>query len=153
MGHVHTTTQVDGPTEAAFEFGVNPERVAEWFAMVVEVKDVSGPLDTVGAGYTAVMKIAGRKLDARWEVARVEKPRLLELKGATPGGGTATFTMQYAQVADGTEITVDCEYELPGGFVGGVADKLFVERAVEREFKHSMENFKAIVEAEVPVQA
>ncbi len=153
MGHVHTTTQVDGPLEAAFEFGANPERVPEWLSMAVEVKAVSGPLDRVGAGYTAVMKIAGRKLDARWEVARVEKPRLLELKGATPGGGTATFTMRYAQVADGTEITVECEYELPGGFVGGMADKLFAERAVEREFKHSMDNFKAIVEAEVPVQA
>jgi hypothetical protein len=105
MGHVHTTTQVDGPLEAAFEFGANPERVPEWLSMAVEVKAVSGPLDRVGAGYTAVMKIAGRKLDARWEVARVEKPRLLELKGATPGGGTATFTMRYAQVADGTEIT------------------------------------------------
>jgi hypothetical protein len=32
-----------------------------------------------------------------------------------------------------------------------VADKLFAERAVEPESKHSMANFKAIVEAEVPV--
>ena len=153
MGHVRMTAHVDVAPEQVFAFGVDAERTPEYHTSIVEVKDVSGLLDTVGAGYTAVMKIAGRKLDARWEVARVEKPRLLELKGATPGGGTAAFTMQYAQVADGTEITVDCEYELPGGFVGGVADKLFAERAVEREFKHSMENFKAIVEAEDPVQA
>jgi hypothetical protein len=34
-----------------------------------------------------------------------------------------------------------------------VADKLFVERAIERDVKHSVENFKAICEAEVQVPA
>jgi hypothetical protein len=44
-------------------------------------------------------------------------------------------------------------YELPGGFIGDLAFKLFAERAVERDLRHSNENFKAIVEAEVPVHA
>jgi coenzyme Q-binding protein COQ10 len=153
MGHVHTTTRVDGPTEAAFEFGVNPERVAEWLAMVVEVKDVSGPLDTVGAGYTAAMKIAGRVYEGRWEVTRVEKPRVVELKGILPGGGTATLIQRFAAAAGGTDCTVDMEYELPGGIIGGLANKLFVEGAIERDVRHSMENFKALLEAERPVDA
>jgi hypothetical protein len=42
---------------------------------------------------------------------------------------------------------------LPGGFAGSVADKLFVERAIERDVKHSMENFKAICEAETSIPA
>ena len=99
------------------------------------------------------MKIAGRGYDARWEVTRVEKPRLVEMKGTTPGGGTATFTMRIAPVADGTDCTVDCEYELPGGILGGLADRLFVEGAIERDVRHSMENFKALLEAERPVHA
>ena len=37
--------------------------------------------------------------------------------------------------------------------IGGVADKLFVERAIERDTKHSVENFKAICEAEVRLPA
>jgi uncharacterized membrane protein len=50
-------------------------------------------------------------------------------------------------------MSIEVDYELPGGFVGGVADKLFVERAIERDIKHSLENFKAICEADVGVPA
>ncbi len=153
MGHVRTMSHVDVAPDQAFEFGAKAERLPEWSASLVEVKDVSGPADRVGASYTAVMKLGGRKLEGRWAVTRVEKPRLVELNGTAPGGGTATLITRYAPAAGGTDITTELDYELPGGFVGGLADKLFVERAIERDFKHSSENFKAIVEAEVPVHA
>ena len=90
---------------------------------------------------------------ARWEASRVESPRLLELTGTAPGGGRATATNRFEAAGAGTDITIEIEYELPGGFVGGIADKLVVERAIERDVKHSVENFKAICEAEVQVPA
>jgi hypothetical protein len=42
---------------------------------------------------------------------------------------------------------------LPGGFFGGIADKVFIERQIERDIKHSNENFKALCEAKVPASA
>ena len=153
MGQVHTTSHVDVAPEQAFEFGAQAERMPEWNASIVEVKDVGGPLDTAGAGYTAVMKLGGRKLEGHWAVTRVEKPLFAELRGTAPGGGTATWITRYAPAAGGTDITIELDYELPGGFIGGLADKLFVERAIERDLRHSSENFKAIVEAEAPVHA
>jgi hypothetical protein len=42
------------------------------------------------------------------------------------------------------------DYELPGGFFGGIADKLFMERQIERDIKLSNANFKALCEAKVP---
>jgi uncharacterized membrane protein len=53
----------------------------------------------------------------------------------------------------GTDSRLELDYDLPGGFVGGIADKLFVERAIERDAKHSAENFKAICEADGHVPA
>ena len=38
---------------------------------------------------------------------------------------------------------------VPAGFVDELADKLFVESAIERDARHSMENLKAICEAKV----
>jgi coenzyme Q-binding protein COQ10 len=153
MGHVRMTAHVDVAPEQVFEFGANAERTPEYHTSIIEVKDVSGPLDTVGAGYTAAMKIAGRVYEGRWEVTRVEKPRVVELKGILPGGGTATLIQRFAAAAGGTDCTVDMEYELPGGIIGGLANKLFVEGAIERDVRHSMENFKALLEAERPVDA
>lgn len=44
-------------------------------------------------------------------------------------------------------------YELPAGLFGQLADKLFLEKAMERDLRHSTENFKALVEAKAPVLA
>lgn len=153
MGHILQTGHVDVPPEKAFAVAIDAARLPEWNSSVVEVKDISGLLDQVGASYVSVLKLGGRPLEGRWEVSRVESPRLLEYTGTAPGGGTATATNRFETAGLGTDLTIEIEYQLPGGFVGGMADKLFVERAIERDVKHSVENFKAICEAEVQVPA
>jgi uncharacterized membrane protein len=153
MGHVRQTGHIDVPPEKAFAVAIEAARIPEWNSSVVEVKDVAGPLDQVGSSYVSVLKLGGRPLEGRWEVSRVERPRLLEFTGTAPGGGRATATNRFEAADAGTDVTIEIEYELPGGFVGGLADKLFVERSIERDVKHSVENFKAICEAEVQVPA
>ncbi len=147
MGEVHMRWHLAVSPEQAFAFGAMAERLPEWDSSMVEVKDVSGPLDTVGARYTGVMKLAGRRLEGRWQVTRVERPGLVELKSVTPGGGNARLVIRYLPVAGGTDMTEDLTYTLPGGFMGVLADWLFVERAIERQFQQSGRNLKALLEA------
>jgi uncharacterized membrane protein len=147
MGHV------DAPPDRTFALAADAKRGPEWNNSIVEVKDVGGMLDTVGANYIAVLKLGGRRLETRWEVTKVEKPTLLELVASSPQGGRASSTTRFDAAGGGTDMSIEVDYELPGGFVGGMADKLFVERAIERDVKHSLENFKAICEAEVQVPA
>jgi uncharacterized membrane protein len=153
MGHILQTGHVDASPDRAFALALDAARIPEWNSSVIEVKEVTGSLDQVGSSYVSVLKLGGRRLEGRWEVSRVEAPRLLEFTGSAPGGGRATATNRFESAGDGTDLTIEIEYELPGGFVGGMADKLFVERATERDVKHSVENFKAICEAEVQVPA
>ena len=56
-------------------------------------------------------------------------------------------------IGTGTEVVLEVDYELPAGIFGKVADKLFIERAVERDLRHSIENFKAFIEVKEPVLA
>lgn len=153
MGHVLQTGHIDAPPEKAFALAIDAARIPEWNSSVVEVKDISGSLDQVGSSYVSVLKLGGRPLEGRWEVSRVERPRLLEYTGTAPGGGRASANNRFEASDSGTDITIEIEYDLPGGFIGGIADKLFVERAIERDVKHSVENFKAICEAEAQVPA
>ena len=153
MAHIVTHFHVDAPPDRVFELGANAERIPEWNASVTEVKDVTGKLDHVGAAYTAVMKIAGRRLEGRWEVVKIERPSYTELRGSAPGGGRATLITRNTPAGGGCDCSGELDYELPGGFIGDLAFKLFAERSVERDVRHSNENFKAIIEAEVPVHA
>jgi uncharacterized membrane protein len=153
MGHIRETIHVDAPIEQVWELGANCERYLEWQTGIVEVKGCTGPIDHVGARYTAVYKAMGRTLEVTTEATRVEKPRLIESKLTVPGGGHGT-TLQMAEPASGgTDLTFTLDYELPGGFVGGMADKLFMERAIERDIRHGNENFKALCESEAKVPA
>jgi uncharacterized membrane protein len=153
MGHVVHTGHIDAPPDTAFALAIDATRIPEWNTSVIEVKEITGSLDQVGSSYTSILKLGGRRLEGRWEVSRVERPRLLEFTGTSPGGGRATATNRFESAGAGTDVTIEIDYELPGGFVGGIADKLFVERAIERDVKHSVENFKAICEAAVGVPA
>lgn len=153
MGHIRETFHVKAPLDVCWDIGTDANRLPEWQEGVVEVKDVTGKLDRIGAGYTSVFQIAGRRLEGRFEVSKVESPRLMELTGTTPGGGRAKFTVRSESAGNGTDTTVEIEYDLPGGVAGTIADKLFMERALERQVRHSNENFTALCESKVPAYA
>lgn len=152
MGHVRIASHFDSRPEQVFDLVADADRIPEWHASIVEVKDASGPLDVVGSSYAGVMKVAGRRLEGRWEVTKVERPRFMEQRGTTPGGGSMTVLMGCAPSAGGCDVTFEVEYVLPGGFVGGLADKLFVERAIGRDLEHSVDNVRTIVESGATVR-
>ena len=146
MGHIHHEYHIDAPPDVAWIVGRDPERMPEWNTTTVSVKDVSAPLDQPGATYTTVSKIVGRPLEVQWKVERVEPGRLAEITARSPGGGGAHLIVRYAPDGSGTKLITDLDYELPMGFLGDVADRLFAERAMARDIQHSGENFRALVE-------
>lgn len=153
MGHVREKVYIEAPVDVCWDLGADASRIPEWQEGVLEVKDITGKLDQVGAGYSTVLRIMGRRLEGRFEVSKVDKPRLVELSGTAPGGGRAKSTVWLEPAGGGTDLTVEIDYELPGGLIGDVADKVFMERAVERQIRHSNENFKALCEAKIPAHA
>jgi uncharacterized membrane protein len=46
----------------------------------------------------------------------------------------------------GSRVELDLEYELPGGFLGEAADRVYVERRNEHEAEHSLHNLKDLLE-------
>jgi uncharacterized membrane protein len=153
MGHIRESIHIDAPIDQVWELSANCERFPEWQTGIVEVKDCTGPIDHVGAKYTAVYKSMGRKLEGTFEVTRAEKPRMIEEKATVPGGGHGNSIVTLDPAGGGTDVTLTFDYELPGGFIGDLANKLFMERALERDLRHSNENFKALCEAEAKVPA
>ena len=153
MGHARNVVHIDAPAEVAWEVGRDANRVPEWNTTVVEVKDVTGPLDQVGAEYTATSKIVGRTIETRWRVDEVDPGRRAVYSATAPGGGSVRIVATYEPDRTGTNVIAEVDYQLPLGFLGATVDKLFAERAVERDIKHSGENFKALVESEARVPA
>lgn len=146
MGHVSLGVHIDAPIAEVWETSVDCTRLLEWSVSFVEVRDCSGRIDRVGAGYTAVARILGRPLDTRWETTKVEPLRLIEEKGEAPGGGSAHIAVSFADAGGGTDVSTEFEYTLPGGLFSGVLEKL-AAGSVERDLRHSNENLKALCES------
>jgi uncharacterized membrane protein len=153
MGHARDTYHIDAPPDRVWALYTDLSRYSEWNEGLSEVKDTSGPLDQVGSKFTAVIKVMGRRFEATSEVTKVEPGKLIEQHGSVVGGGPAASSFRVEPVSGGTDVTVELDYQLPGGLIGDVADKLFMERAIERQIRHSNENFKALAEAKVALTA
>jgi len=151
MGHVRMTEHIDAPIDHVWEINSSCERLPEWNASIIDVKECQGRLDRVGARATTVFRVFGRKIEGSQETTKADKPRAFTLKLVGAGGAKATVNGTYAEARGGTDATVELEYDLPMGMFAGVAEKL-LGGSIERDLRHSMENFKALCESTIPAR-
>ena len=151
MTQIRTTAHLEAPIERVFEVATDFKRLPEWNVNYLEVPEVIGPTNHVGTRIHTVMKLLNRKMDGWAEIAEIAPPRLIKLTGRGTEGGTITAVYRFTPAGQATDVEAEIDYELPAGPFGQVLDRLFVERAVERDLRHSMENFKALVEVRQPV--
>ncbi|HTK45517.1 MAG TPA: SRPBCC family protein [Patescibacteria group bacterium] len=153
MTVIHQTTKFDAPIERVFELITDYKRYPEWNVNYVEVLAVEGLPQAPGTRIHAVMKFLDRKLDGWAEVKDVEAPTFIRLSGTSKEGGHLTVSYRLRPIDAATEVEMELDYELPTAPFAKILDRLFLERAVERDVRHSLENFKAFIEARMPVLA
>jgi uncharacterized membrane protein len=149
MGHVRLTEHIDAPIDHVWDLNASCERLPEWNVNIAEVRDCAGRLDSVGARVTTVVRVFGRKIEGYQETTKAEKPRAFALNLVGAGGAKGTVDGTFSEARGGTDATLELEYELPMGLFAGVAEKL-LRGSIERDLRHSMENFKALCESTIP---
>jgi len=153
MTHVRTSAHLDAPIDRVFELATDYKRYPEWNVNYVEVPEVLGPAHKAGTRIRSTMKLLDRKLEGWAEITEIDQPKFIKLTGTSNEGGKLIAEYRFTPAGTTTDVTAEVEYELPAGPFGKIFDRLFIERTVERDLHHSMENFKALVEASVPVLA
>jgi uncharacterized membrane protein len=153
MGHARVTGHVNAPIDHVWDINASCERLPEWNVNVIEVKDCpGGRVDRVGTKVTTVSRVMGRRIEGSAETTRADRPHAFSQRLTGAGGARATVEVTYKEARGGTDVTVEFDYNLPGGLFAGVAEKL-LGGSIERDLRHSMENFTALAEATVPAHA
>jgi uncharacterized membrane protein len=149
MGHIRVSEHINAPIDQVWDLNASCERVPEWNVNIIEVKGCQGRLDRVGATTTTVGRIMGRNIEGSAETTKADKPHAFAQKFTGAGGAKGSISIMYAEAGRGTDATVELDYDLPMGLFAGIAEKL-LGGSIERDLRHSMENFKALCEATVP---
>jgi uncharacterized membrane protein len=153
MGHARVTDHVNAPIDHVWDINASCERWPEWNVNIIEVKDCpGGRLDRVGSKVTTITRVMGRKIEGTAETTRADKPTAYAQRFAGAGGARGTVEITYQEARGGTDVTVELDYNLPGGLFAGVAEKL-LGGSIARDLRHSMDNFKELAEATVPSHA
>ena len=143
------TEHFEAPIDRVFELGIDFKRYPEWNGFYSEVKEIKGLPDKIGTKVFGTMKVLGKPIEGVTEIVEIEKPRLIKFVGTSPQGGSLKSLYKLTPVGIGTDLLVEFEYELPVEFYT-LFDKPFVEKTVERELRHTLENFKAFIELRTP---
>jgi carbon monoxide dehydrogenase subunit G len=144
MAIVEKSIYIDVPPEDLFDFGVyNPQRIPEWFAGVESIKPGAN-YPEIGSTIDVVYKSAGITLNTIGTVVQLERGKVYAAEYEGMAKGVQTWT--YEAKGSGTNLTLHFDYEIMGGGIGKIVDKLVVERQNAKNFEQSLKNLKALVE-------
>ncbi len=144
MGHFVKTVVIHAPVAQVWDFITHTSRLTEWAAEAVA--EASADAMVIGTTWTEKMHVAGAPLETTWRIAEQDPERKLVFVGTSTGGGKARGQHTLAPHADGTEMTTEVEYSLPGSVFGRMLDKLVMERKTEGDIAEMLRKAKERLE-------
>lgn len=145
MGHFVKTIVIRAPVEQVWDLITHTSRLTEWAAE--EVAAASTDAMVLGTSWTEKMHIAGAPLETAWRIEQIDPLRKLVFVGTSTGGGKARGQHTLAAHADGTQMTTEVEYSLPGSVIGRMLDKLVMERKTEGDIAEMLRKAKERLES------
>jgi uncharacterized membrane protein len=143
MATIEKSTIIKASTAEIDRFALDASTWPQWFQGVKSVQ-TDGVFPEVGGSVETVYHSMGTNftLTMTSEELVVGSHLVFSMDGMIHG------TQNWHYEAEGAAIRVFClfDYELPGGGLGKIADKMLFQRANSSSIETSLENLKAIVE-------
>jgi uncharacterized membrane protein len=143
------SVQISAPIELVFDVYLETTRIPEW-QTAVGVTPLESRPDLVGNEYLARYKVLGIPVEGRFKVVDAERPTYLRVE-AQGAGIRLWYATTFTPLGPAeTRIDVEGDYDVPPVIFGRLVDRLFIERAVQRDADYAHANFKALCETLVP---
>lgn len=143
MAHVERSIFIEAAPEDVLGYAENPTNLPDWYDGVVEVHaDYETPVG--GGTFQQVYTAAGQRMEMTLTVTAYEPGQMIAF--AMDGMITGTYRWQHIAENGGDHVTATLDYEMSGGLLGKIADKMVVERMNVTQMEKSLENLKAKLE-------
>jgi carbon monoxide dehydrogenase subunit G len=135
---------INAPVDAIEAITDDARRLPEWYAGI-EQAEPDDVFPQVGGKVALVYKASGVTFNlTQTSVERVPgEGGVNQMEGMIAGTNRMTFEPE----GEGTRVTMTFEYEMPGGGVGKLFDRLVVERMNAQNLERSLKNLKGLLES------
>lgn len=147
MARIERSINIDAAPADVFEVLTDLDLILHWATIVVANHDVPEKPLRARHRFRQTVSVAGIKLETDWEVLELERPNFVVYRVSVHGGGRLDMRQTVTPTDGGCEVTIDADYDLPGGILGDLVNRVYVEQRNEREAEASLKNLKAFVEA------
>ena len=143
MTRIEHSIWIAAPTDMIDSVALDAYRLHEWYPGI-ESAEPDGTYPNAGGQAFIKYKAVGITFDLTFTIQEIVWGEyvVFQIDGMIHG----TNTWSYTPEGDGNWLTVVYEYELPGGGLGQLANKLVVERMNDDNLQKSLHNLKAIIE-------
>jgi uncharacterized membrane protein len=143
MARIEKSVVIDADTAAIDEYAINAITWPQWFAGVEAVQP-DGVFPEQGGKLKVTYKAAGMAFDVVMTTREIVHGDhiIFDMEGMING----SQHWQYTAAGSGTNVMCTFDYDVAGGGLGAIADKLVVERMNTGNIENSLANLKRIVE-------
>ena len=128
-----------------FELVDDPARYHEFFVGVTRWEPRSKKLRGVGAKFRVLMQVGSIQAGGTVRVVERKRPKLIRWESEQGIHQAGAWSLE--KVEDGTELTLDIEFDLSGGHVGALVARL-AGRIVARNMWATLMAARRVVESE-----
>jgi uncharacterized protein YndB with AHSA1/START domain len=143
---IRKSADVNTSPEQVFTLLTDLDRLPEWSTVTVATHDAPSGELRQGDTFRQTLRVVGKQIDAQWTVTELDRPRHVAYEATGPAGAWLRMAQTVESSSEGSRVSVEIDYELPGGAIGGVASSL-MERRNEREVEHSLHNLADLAES------
>lgn len=145
MTLINKSVTINAPVSQVQAFMDNSEITPEWYEGMESLTPSPGYPTKVGSTAVIEIKAGGMTMESNLEVteSEPEKLRVFAMDGMIVGTNRWTIRPD----GDVTHIDLTIDYEMKGGGIGKIMDKLFVERINDKNAEASLANLKNHIEA------
>jgi ligand-binding SRPBCC domain-containing protein len=112
----------DAPVEKVWALFADPDRWVQWNTEWAQIRDVRGPFDHAGAGYTQVLRVLRWERLGIWEVVACEPKCWREVRGTLPFGIPFRAREEFRAISQGTQMSLNLVWDQPWGVFGRIIE-------------------------------
>lgn len=124
----------------------NPKRWPEWYANIEKIR-IDPVFPEVGGKVEITFNIVGVVFKVRF--TQQEFIPASKSICAIDGRFKGTSKFMVSEVVSGARAFMELDYRVPGGFLGDIANNVFIKDTIQGNLDTSLHNLKSLVESEI----